>query len=73
MDGSREGLPSYEQRIFPSAALELSLVQVRYPPLPRFNESGYLSGLSEALSREYPLLSTEQDKNVTHWIHTNAG
>lgn len=64
MGGSGEALPSYEQRLFPSAALELSLVQVRYPPLPRFGESGYLSGLSEALGQEYPLLSTEPAMNI---------
>ena len=57
-------LPSYDRVLFPAAALELCLVQVKLPPLARFGESGYLSALKEALGEEYPLASTEQAMNI---------
>jgi uncharacterized protein (TIGR04255 family) len=64
MEEMRDRQPSYAHQVFASTALELSLVQVRYPPLARFKESGYLSSLSDVLGQQYPLLSTEQAMNI---------
>ncbi len=64
MTRARETLPRYEIEPFSNAALELCLVQVRYPALPRFAEAGYLTNLQEALAEEYPLFGTEQAMNI---------
>ncbi len=64
MSKAREALPHYEVEQFSNAALELCLVQVRYPTLPRFSESGYLTGIEEALAEEYPLFGPEQAVNI---------
>lgn len=64
MSDCSDRLPSYERVLFPAAALELCLVQVKFPPLARFGESGYLSALKEELGEEYPLASTEQAMNI---------
>lgn len=64
MMDSRDGLPRYEHEVFPAAPLELCLVQVKYPPLARFTEEGYLSAFKEALGEEYPLATKEQSMNL---------
>lgn len=64
MSRAREMLPHYEIEPFSNAALELCLVQVRYPALPRFAEAGYLSNIQEALAEEYPLFGPEQSMNI---------
>ncbi len=64
MSDDDDRLPSFERVLFPAAALELCLVQVKFPPLARFGESGYLSALKEALGEEYPLASSEQAMNI---------
>src|SRR4051794_36614418 len=64
MSKARDTLPHYEYEPFNNAALELCLVQVRYPVLPRFAEAGYLSNIQEALSEEYPLFGSEQSMNI---------
>jgi uncharacterized protein (TIGR04255 family) len=56
--------PEYERVLFKNAALELCLVQLRYPPIPRFSEEKFLLGIKEALAEEYPLISTEQGMNI---------
>lgn len=57
-------LPEYERVLFKNSALELCLVQLRYPPVPRFSEENFLLGIKEALAEEYPLISTEQGMNI---------
>lgn len=64
MSKGRETLPHYEMEPFSNAALELCLVQVRYPVLPRFSEIGYLNNIQEALAEEYPLFGPEQAMNI---------
>ena len=64
MDEPRNALPAYKHQVFPSAALEMSLVQVRYPPVARFKDSARLGSLSEALAQQYPLFTTEQAMNL---------
>ncbi len=61
---SVDALPTYERVLFPAAHLELALVQVKFPPLPRFDEEGYLTNLKEALSSDYPLPALERALNV---------
>lgn len=57
-------LPEYERVHFRNSALELCLVQLRYPPIPRFSEEIFLLGIKEALAEEYPLISIEQGMNI---------
>jgi uncharacterized protein (TIGR04255 family) len=59
-----DALPTYERLLFPAQHLELALVQVKFPPLPRFDEEGYLTNLKEALSGDYPLPTVERALNV---------
>jgi hypothetical protein len=54
-------LPEYERVLFRNSALELCLVQLRYPPVPRFSEEKFLLGIKEALAEEYPLISLDMD------------
>ncbi len=61
---SVDALPSFERVLFPAAHLELALVQVKYPPLARFDDQGYLTDLREALAAEYPLPTVERALNV---------
>jgi uncharacterized protein (TIGR04255 family) len=60
-----ESLPIYDQIRFNNSALELTLVQLKYPPLPRFNEEGYLTNIKEALQKEYPLMALEQPISIS--------
>lgn len=64
MSRARDTLPQYEYESFSNAALELCLVQVRFPVLPRFAEVGYLTNIQEALAEEYPLFGPEQAVNI---------
>jgi uncharacterized protein (TIGR04255 family) len=57
-------LPNYDSVLFKNPALELSLVQLKYPPIPRFTEENFLIGIQEALAEEYPLVSIEQGMNI---------
>ena len=60
MIDAHDQLPSYDRVVLPAPPLEMCLVQVKYPPLARFAEPGYLNALKEALGEEYPLASVEQ-------------
>jgi uncharacterized protein (TIGR04255 family) len=64
MNRTETVLPKYEHVLFRNSALELCLVQLRYPPIPRFSEENFLIGIKEALADEYPLISTEQGMNI---------
>ncbi|HTV72114.1 MAG TPA: TIGR04255 family protein [Candidatus Acidoferrales bacterium] len=61
---SVDALPSYDRILFPAPHLELALVQVKFPPLPRFEEQNYLTDIREALSVDYPLPAVERAVNV---------
>jgi len=52
-------LPSYERVLFRPVHLELALAQVKFPPLARFDEEGYLTDFKDAMSGEYPLPAVE--------------
>jgi len=52
-------LPSYDRMQFQAAHLEIALVQVKFPPFPRFAEPGYLTPFQEALAGSYPLPAIE--------------
>ena len=60
----KESLPSYEHVVFNHTYLELSLVQLRYPPVQRFSDESYMVGIKEAIANDYPLVSTEQGMNI---------
>lgn len=64
MDKADELLPNYDRVIFNNAALALVLAQLKYPPIQRFTDEQYMVGIREALSIEYPLVSTEQGVNI---------
>jgi len=64
MDAPRNPLPQYHRELLAAAALELCLVQVRFPPASRFTEEKSLSALKEDLADEYPIASVEQAMNV---------
>ncbi len=57
--------PDNARILFPKAALELCLVQVRFPSAPHFSEERHLSAFKEELADEYPLPSSEQAMNIT--------
>lgn len=52
-------LPTYDHVLFRATHLELALVQVKYPPLPRFTEAGYLTSFQESLALSYPIPNVE--------------
>jgi uncharacterized protein (TIGR04255 family) len=60
MGKAEDLLPTYDQVHFEAPALELTIVQVKFPPLPRFSEENYLTDIKAALAEEYPLISSEQ-------------
>ncbi len=64
MPMSHRSLPTYGKEVFDAAALELAIVQIKYPPLPHFGENTYMAGIREALLEEYPLPTTEQAMNL---------
>jgi uncharacterized protein (TIGR04255 family) len=64
MNRTEDILPHYDNVLFKNPALELSLVQLKYPPIPRFAEENFLTGIKEALAEEYPLVSVEQGMNI---------
>lgn len=64
MEKARELLPEYEQIVFKKTFLELCLVQVKYPPIQRFSDEKYMADIKEAITEEYPLVSTEQGLNI---------
>ena len=60
-----EKLPSqYEHTLFKNAALEMSLVQIKYPPVQRFSDENFMIDIRASLSDEYPLVNTEQGMNI---------
>ncbi|GAC1371248.1 MAG: hypothetical protein NVS2B12_21940 [Ktedonobacteraceae bacterium] len=64
MDNTDELLPIYDQVIFNNSCLELCLAQLKYPPIQRFHDDNYMSGIREAIAAEYPLVATEQAMNI---------
>ena len=64
MNRTEDMLPNYDSVLFKNPALELSLVQLKYPPIPRFGEENFLTDIKEALAEEYPLISVEQGMNI---------
>lgn len=64
MSDGQEALPAYDRVIFSRPALELCLVQVKYPALPRFGDDAFLAPIKEALSEEYPLTENEKAMNI---------
>lgn len=64
MNKMEDTLLQYEPALFKNAALELCLAQIKYPPIARFNDEKFLTGIKEALSEEYPLISVEQGMNI---------
>ncbi len=64
MDKAKESHLNYERVIFNNSALELCIVQLKYPPIQRFSDEKYMIGIKEALAYEYPLESTEQGMNI---------
>lgn len=64
MDKARESHPNYERVIFNNSALELGIVQLKYPPIQRFSDEKYMVGIKEALADEYPLESAELGMNI---------
>jgi uncharacterized protein (TIGR04255 family) len=57
---SLDALPTFERVLFPAKQLELALVQVKFPPLPRYEEQGFLNDFKEALVSDYPLFAAER-------------
>jgi len=57
-------LPTYEHVLFKSSNLELCVVQIKYPPVQRFSDEQYLTGIKEALAEDYPLTSDERGINI---------
>mgnify|MGYP002402048472 CR=1 FL=1 len=57
-------LPTYEHVLFKSSNLELCVVQIKYPPVQRFSDEQYLTGIKEALAEDYPLTSEERGINI---------
>lgn len=64
MTENHAGLPDYPLERFADEALELCLVQVRYPQNPRYENPQHIQRFQESLSEEYPLPATEQSLNV---------
>jgi len=64
VDKFEKPLSDYDRVLFKNAALEMSLVQVRYPPVQRFSNESYMVDIKEALANEYPLVGTEQGMNI---------
>jgi uncharacterized protein (TIGR04255 family) len=64
MNRTETTLPEYERVLFKNAALEMCLVQLKYPPIPRFSDETFLLNVKEALAEEYPLISKEQGMNI---------
>ena len=64
MSKAGELLSTYEEVIFNNSALELCLIQVKYPPIQRFSDDSYMLGIREALADEYPLVNAEQGMNI---------
>ena len=64
MDKAKESHPNYERVIFNNSALELCIVQLKYPSIQRFSDEKYMVGIKEALADEYPLESTELGMNI---------
>jgi uncharacterized protein (TIGR04255 family) len=52
-------LPEYDRVLFKKTPLRLVLGQVRFPILPRFAEAGFLAPFHEAIRRQYPKASRE--------------
>lgn len=64
MNKDETSLPKYDQVIFANSGLELCLVQLKIPPIQRFDEESYMADIKEALIEEYPLVNTEQGMNI---------
>lgn len=64
METAGKILDEYECEHFDSAQLELSVVQLKFPPIARFDETGYMAGIKEALTAEYPLMETAPVMNL---------
>jgi uncharacterized protein (TIGR04255 family) len=57
-------LPEYERVLLESPPLELSMCQLRFPPLTRFDEPGYLGAVQSDLLVDYPLASEGREMNI---------
>src|SRR5438876_3170681 len=64
MNRAEEPLPNYERVIFSNSAIELCLIQLKYPPIQRFTEESYMIGIKEVLANEYPLVNNEKGMNI---------
>ncbi len=64
MNTTEEMLPHYDHVLFNNSDLALCLVQLKYPPIPRFSDDKYLTNIKEAFLEEYPLMSIEQGMNL---------
>ncbi len=64
MDATRDPLPQYPREMFAAAALELCIVQVRFPPASRFGDEKNLNALKEDLADDYPISSVEHAMNL---------
>lgn len=64
MNRAGDILPNYDSVLFKNSALELTLAQLKYPPIPRFSEEHFLTDLKEALAEEYPLMRIEQGMDI---------
>lgn len=49
---------------FDGAQLELSVAELKFPPIPRFGDQAFLTDIREALSGDYPLFETAPVLNL---------
>lgn len=64
MSRGKDLLPEYSHELFNSSAIALCLVQVKYPPVPRFADLDVQGALKEALAEDYPIYVTEPSFNI---------
>ena len=63
-------LPDYERLILQAAPIELGIVQVRFPPLTRFDDGAFLASLQAQLTVDYPMVTEGRAINL---VMTPAG
>lgn len=76
MSRGKDLLPEYSHALFTSSAIELCVVQVKYPPVPRFADVEVQGAIQEALSEEYPIYGKEPSFNIVvtpHGINQTSG